>query len=144
MTPNSEPRRSDASVGVFWLLAVAGAPDGNSWLAHRCPPDGVETYGDCLTCPHGHYQLWEAWRSGTETDAAIGLSLALRHAVEASEYDDWPRGRVVREPDRSVVYADRQLLTPPRRAAIVSLFALDPETTPFRPDAHYSRARTVR
>lgn len=136
---------SAPSLGVFWLL-IANSGE-TRWLAHICPAALVEPYGDCLTCPHGHYELWEAWREGTTspaTEAVVGLTPDVLCGVGSSEYDDWPRGRVVREPERTVVYADAQLLTPECRTRLIELFGLDPERTTFERDAHYSRSRRVR
>ena len=139
---------ADTRVGVFWLIAPPNAPTP-AWLAHICPAELVEPYGDCLTCPHGHHDLWEAWRRGDPDNAtsgphaASGLNDDARAIVRGTEYDDWPRGRVVREPDRSVVYADAQLMTPERRERVRALFALDADATVFRRDAHYARAQQV-
>ena len=132
------------SVGVFWLV-TAGTNNVPAWLAHVCPPDEVEPYGDCVTCPHGHYDLWESWRERTAfpAEATVGLTPGVLRTVRNTEYDDWPRGRVVREPERTVVYADAQLLIPERCARLIELFNLEPERTAFERDAHYSRSRRV-
>lgn len=117
-----------------------------TWLVHRCPLEWVETYGEVLTCPHGHHDLWEEWRVGGSpagAEAAPDLPPGVLRTVRSSEYDDWPRGRIVREPTRWVVYADAQLLRPERRAALLDVFELDPDATVFRRDAHYARARSV-
>ena len=57
-------------------------------MAHRCTLSEAEEYGDFLTCPHGHYDLWEAWQGGGEADR-------LRGTLRECEYEEWPRGRVV-------------------------------------------------
>ena len=148
MTTVSVPWYSDSilpSVGVFWLLG-RGKGVKPSWLAYRCPPNLVEPYGDCLTCPHGHYDLWNDWGGDVEAleaNSVFGLTSSILEIVRATEYDDWPRGRVVREFEQTVVYADVQLLTSERRDYVSKLFKLDAQRTRFAPDAHYARARIV-
>ena len=140
-----EANHAVSNVGIFWLIQTETSVDP-TWLIHLCPTDSVEPYGDCYTCSHGHHDLWETWRGKCPRPshaAVIGLDSLMLNALRASEYDDWPRGRVVREPNRTVVYADRQLLTPARQAVMLETFSLDAETTAFRRDAHYDRARRV-
>jgi hypothetical protein len=100
--------------------------------------DRAEPYGDALTLPDGHYETWEVWRRRT-------LPLpdpALRPVVASTEYDAWPRGRVVyeRTPNRFVVYADGQLLGAARLARILMAFALPPDRTSALSDPHYRYA----
>jgi hypothetical protein len=52
----------DACVGPYWL--VCDDSRNIRLIAHRCALADAEEYGDCLTCPHGHYDLWEGWRTG--------------------------------------------------------------------------------
>jgi hypothetical protein len=97
--------------------------------------------GDCLTFPHGHADTWHAWRRHT-----LPLPIpALRPLVANTEYDGWPRGRIVYEqlPARFIVYADCQFLAPTRLARIIAAFALLLEQTVVRTDPHYSRARRL-
>jgi hypothetical protein len=126
-------------LGIFWLVAdAAGRTD---LLTRGCPLHTAEPYGDFLTFPHGHADTWHAWHRHT-----LPLSVpALRPLVANTEYDGWPRGRIVYErlPARFVVYADRQLLAPTRRARIIAAFALSPARTVARTDPHYSRARRL-
>jgi hypothetical protein len=67
-----------------------------------------------LTCAHGHYEVWGQWQNGSRPVRAGFAPL-----VAASEYEEWPRGRVVYDPDnqRFILYADGQIL---RRLAGVS------------------------
>jgi hypothetical protein len=127
------------SVGIFWFVADAA---GTAHLLPRhCPIPVAEPYGDCLTFPDGHADTWEAWRDG-----ALPLPAhALRAVITATEYDEWPRGRIVsdRSATHFIVYADRQLLLPARLARIVAAFALPPERTTAHTDPHYSRARRL-
>ncbi len=122
-------------VGIFWFIADAAAIH---LLAHTCPLTAAEPYADCLTSADGHYEIWSAWRRHTQR-----LPLpALRPIIAQTEYETWPRGRVVYEtqPARFVVYADVQLIHPARLARIHAAFELPPDGTIARTDPHYSRA----
>lgn len=51
----------EPSVGIFWgIREEAGGP----WLiVHPLAPlADAEPYGDCLTYPGAHYDVWEGWR----------------------------------------------------------------------------------
>jgi hypothetical protein len=125
------------SLGIFWSITD---PHGRTHLlAHPCALADAEPYGDCLTCAAAHYETWEAWRRG-QLKPPLKPPLALLAPIIArDEYEHWPRGRIVYEPtpDRFVIYADRQLLTPPWLAQIMSFFHLPPERTIVRSDLHY-------
>jgi hypothetical protein len=93
----------DAFVGIFW-----GIPDGQTYtlVLDRTPLSEAEPYGEALTHPRGHYEVWEQWRR-------LGpAGLARRNlptAIVWHEYEHFPRGRVVyriRE-QHFIVYADR-------------------------------------
>ena len=101
----------------------------------------AEEYGDCLTSPDGHYETWESWRRGRLTLALP----ALAPVIAATEYETWPRGRIVfdRTADRFVIYADRQLLTPPALTHIRTHFRLPAAQTVARTDPHYRNARRI-
>ena len=102
------------------------------------PLEAAEPYGDCLTFPDGHYQVWERWRNMRDRDAA------LRAIVRTFEYEDWPRGRIVfdRLKECFVLYADRKLLSPETIAQIENRFAIAPEQTKTETDLHYQSGET--
>jgi hypothetical protein len=52
----------DAFVGLYWF--VRDDFGRVLLMAHRCVLSEAEEYGEFLTCPHGHYDLWEAWPGG--------------------------------------------------------------------------------
>ncbi|MBP0496024.1 hypothetical protein [Roseomonas indoligenes] len=123
------------AVGILWFVALARRMH---LLTRAVPLDQAEPYDDALTLPDGHYETWQAWSRRT-------LPLpdpALRPLITMTEYDSWPRGRVVyqRTPDRFVVYADRQLLGPTRLTRIYAAFGLTPDRTIARTDPHYRYA----
>ena len=98
----------------------------------------AEPYGDMLTCSHGHYELWESWRQG-----AGDIPASARAFVAASEYEEWPRGRIVFDTIHKefTCYADVQIL---RRADLLTgmriRFGLPAERTKMMRDSHF-RAR---
>jgi hypothetical protein len=126
-------------IGIFWMATDAAGE--LHLLSRSCPLSGAEPYGDRLTFPHGHHETWEAWREG---QLLLSLS-ALRSVITTTEYDEWPRGRIVsdRAATHFIVYADRQLLLPARLARIITVFALPWERTMARTDLYYSRARRL-
>lgn len=54
-----------------------------------------------------------------------------------TEYDAHPRGRIVKEPVRFVIYADRRIQTTPRLQAVRERFELPADRTVVRSDLHY-------
>ena len=99
----------------------------------------AEPYGDCLTHAAGHYERWEKWRKlGASHLAALGLP----RQIASTEYDEWPRGRIVYEKParRFVLYADRRLQRPEVIDVLRSAFGLDNSEVIVRSDPHYRRA----
>jgi hypothetical protein len=95
----------------------------------------TEAYGDFLN--HGaHYDHWINL-------AALGaLELQKQGLPDIfcwSEYEEWPRGRVVfhRPSGRFTLYADRTLQTPATIRNIIRRFSLPADLTDIRSDAHY-------
>lgn len=121
------------SVGIFW-----GVPDeGRTVLVtDRTTLAQAEVYGDCLTHPHGHHEVWEAWRrlGGTALRRR-----GLPPTIATHEYEAFPRGRVVymRGPALFTLYADRRLQRPETVAELVRLFGLTGQDHKVCSDAHY-------
>jgi hypothetical protein len=116
-------------VGIFWKiedrLAVA-----------RTKVAEAELYGDCLTHTGGHYEQWQRWQTlGVRGLAKEGLPAAIL----SSEYDDWPRGRVVFDAAavRFMLYADARLHTPDVRETLIRAFGLEGQDAVMALDAHY-------
>jgi hypothetical protein len=122
----------DASVGPYWF--VRDASGKIVLLAHRCALRDAEEYGDFLTCPHGHCDLWEGWRT---TDA---LEICRHY-----EYEDWPRGRVVfdRVRGRFTVYGDPQIFHLGLEPKVLTHFGIPPDRVHFMEDEHYRSTESL-
>jgi hypothetical protein len=91
-----------------------------------------------VTFGPGHYETWDHWRRDRTVEPAF------RGLLQAYEYEDWPRGRIVidRVLDVSIIYADRKLLTPAMIARIETQFHLPAERTKVQSDRHYQSTET--
>lgn len=120
---------AEPSVGIFWRV-------GDRLLVERTPLAQAEPYGDCLTHPGGHYERWELWQ---------GLGPKRLHTegfpsqIAFSEYDHWPRGRVVYErlAGQFIIYADRRLQQPDIVRQLRAAFGLPEALSVIRGDPHY-------
>jgi hypothetical protein len=122
------------SLGIFW-----GIPDPDySWciLTDKTSLAEAEPYGDFLTHPRGHYDVWSEWQ---KLDATALAKQAIPQTVAYHEYEDFPRGRIVYhlKACQFIIYADRRLQRPDVVAEIATLFAIAPGTFVVRSDAHY-------
>ncbi|MCJ2015957.1 hypothetical protein MKK84_00690 [Methylobacterium sp. E-065] len=137
-TAGSSPHHPEVStllpsVGIFWSVPKG---DRNVLVTDRTVLAEAEVYGDCLTHPRGHHEVWEAWR---RLGATALRRCGLPPAIAGHEYEAFPRGRVVymRGPALFTVYADRRLQRPETIAELVQLFGLAGERRAIRSDAHY-------
>lgn len=129
LAPNAAQSPTPPAVGIFWRV------DGIV-VVDRSTLDTAEPYGDCLTHAAGHYERWLEWQLlGAPSLLALGYPVA----IATTEYDDWPRGRVVYEvvPRRFVLYADRRLQKPVIIATLKEAFGLSDAAVVIRSDAHY-------
>jgi hypothetical protein len=102
------------------------------------PLDQAEVYGDFLTYGPGHYETWTHWHRDKTIDPVF------RAIVRSSEYEDWPRGRIVfdRSRDLFILYTDRKLMTPATIARIETQFHLPAERTEVQSNWHYQSNET--
>ena len=111
------------SVGIFWVVQTGSG--AVHLLTVGCSLEAAEPYGDFLTFPDGHLEVWEQWRRAKDSVAS------LRATVRSFEYEEWPRGRIVfgqlKRP--FVLYTDRKLLSPETIARIQKRFAIPAEKT---------------
>ncbi len=122
------------SVGIFW-----GIPEpGGSWtiLVDATSLAEAEPYGDFLTHPRGHYEVWSNWQ---KTRAAPATDWFISQAIADHEYEFFPRGRIVYNIRTGgfILYADRRLQQQATIAAIASEFGLAVGTYTVRSDEHY-------
>jgi hypothetical protein len=122
------------SVGIFWGIPE---PD-NFWtiLVDVTSLAEAEPYGDFLTHPRGHYDVWTQWQ---KTRSAPAAGRFILQAIADHEYEFFPRGRIVyniRIGD-FILYADHRLQQDATIARIASEFGLAAGTFTVRSDAHY-------
>jgi hypothetical protein len=130
-------RHISRAVGIVWSVRDGSGP--RQLVIDSTPLVEAEPYGDFLTHPRGHYEVWEGWRR-------LGLSgLASRRlptVIAWHEYEHFPRGRVVFDTRsrRFTLYADRKLQGSAMLVRMLSLFGLDPVLCAVRSDPHYRTA----
>lgn len=129
VTPKSVLVPTAPAVGIFWRVAEVLVID-------RSTLDQAETYGDCITHAAGHYERWEEWQAlGTARMDALGYP----GRIISTEYDEWPRGRIVYETPtrRFVLYADKRLQKPDIIDALKMAFGLNDSEVVVKIDLHY-------
>ena len=130
---------ANSFVGIFWAVQNQGS--AAILLEHQCSLKEAEPYGSMLTCPHGHYDVWEQWRKNIGTPRTDAAPL-----IAMSEYEVWPRGRIVydTESNRFILYADVQILRRPAvLGTIYEKFALPMDRTDAKRDSHYRSTRRL-
>jgi hypothetical protein len=132
----AEAKDSAPRLGIFWV--ARGRSGGARLIAAGCALEHGERYGNCLTYGPGHYETWRKWRRERAIDSE------LRVIVRTSEYEDWPRGRIIfdRARDRFVLYADRRLMGAETIVRIRERFGLPVERTLVEADSHYRSSET--
>ncbi len=125
------PLSGAPQIGIFWRITPNGASP--FLLADSVDLADGETYGNFLN--HGaHSDYWDRLAAMTTEDSA-----AIPDVARWTEYEDWPRGRVVYhlETERFVLYADTKLLIQHIVDEIMVRFSLPPDRTDIRTDDHY-------
>lgn len=122
------------SVGIFWSI-----PGPNySWivLIDASSLAEAEPYGDFLTHPRGHYEVWNDWQQRRAAPSAVQ---SIFQEIAGREYEDFPRGRIVYhiQTGRFIFYADRRLQQQHTIAIITDKFGLTPGSFVARSDARY-------
>ena len=106
-------------LGIFWLIR-------DRLVIESAPLIQAEAYGDDLTYGHSHIDVWKQ------------LQLQKKVPVE-SEYDEYPRGRMVYHPRSSefMLLADRCILEREGVVAKLKQALRLPEPVKLERDAHY-------
>jgi len=135
----TDPQTEKGMIGPFWVVE----DDGRAvLLAHTVRLEQAEPYGDMLTTETGHYDVWSALaRRG---DAGLRKA-GLPTAPAWSEYEEWPRGRVIydRKRRRFIIRADRQLHKPAFVRLIAARFGIAADDVKIFGDDHYRSLRRV-
>ena len=129
-----------AHVGIFWFVPEAAGT--SVLLCDLTPLESASHYGDMLTHDGGHATHWDHLADlGTAGLRALGKPTAPAE----SEYDDWPRGRVVFDSRRHlfVIYADSHIQADPYIIVVRQTFGLLSSATVTASDDHYARSRPV-
>jgi hypothetical protein len=100
--------QAEARVGIFWIVH-------GEVITDAVPLSRGYQYGAALE-HGGHWEYWEKFVPVTHEQVLL----------KTSEYDHYPRGRVVYFPQRRrfVVYADRCLWTSRHQAGVQEAFQL--------------------
>ncbi len=134
MYADDQAAPEESCVGIVWGVCDAGGP--LLLVTDRTSLAEAERYGNFLTHPGGHYDVWERWRR-------LGLTGLARRSLPAAivwhEYEHFPRGRVVFDTttDRFTLYADRKLQAPATLPRVLHVFGLDSTRCAVRSDPHY-------
>jgi hypothetical protein len=106
-------------VGIFWLL------DG-TLLIDSTPLDQAEPYGDHLTHPRSHIDVWDGWQKLGKVPVDV-------------PYEEPPRGRVVfnRKTSQSVLLADKCILERKSIVAEIMKALVLPKAVTLGSDSHY-------
>ena len=120
-------RVPEPHVGIFWLL-------NGKLLIDSVPLGEAEPYGDHLTHPRSHIDVWEQWRLDGKVPGE-------------SEYEDFPRGRVIynTKTQRFTFLADRRILKDNGIVRkIMSKMKLPNQKTDKGTDSHYRCSACLR
>ena len=128
---------------------VAWLARSGSWKAGRpaivalaVPVEQADPYGDMMTVDTGHLQHWSRLaRRGAAALRAAGLPIA----PVWSEYEEWPRGRVLYDclTRCFVIRADQQLHHLVFLYLIADCFRIELAATKLLSDDHYRSVRQV-
>ena len=126
-------------VGPFWVVEEAGEA---VIIALAVPLDQAVPYGDMLTVEAGHLQHWS--RLGRRGAAALRAA-GLPTAPVWSEYEEWPRGRVLYDDTarQFVIRADRKLHQLAFLLLVREHFCIGTEAMTVLADDHYRSVRLV-
>jgi hypothetical protein len=119
-TKASRPKgRPEPQVGIFWLL-------DSTLLTDSTPLNQAEPYGDRLTHPRSHIDVWDCWQKLGKVPVDV-------------PYEEPPRGRVVfnLKTSEPVLLADKCILK--RKSVIAEITkALGlPKNVTLGSDSHY-------
>jgi hypothetical protein len=136
---NGEMQAEGGMVGLFWVVEEDGK---SAIIALTVPLSQAVAYSAMLTVNTGHLEHWSFLaRRGARALRAGGNPTA----PVWSEYEEWPRGRVLYDcvARRFVVRADRQLHRPEFMQLIADRFCIPVAEADVFTDDHYRSIRTI-
>ena len=119
-------------VGIFWIVDSCIQPPQP--VIDLTPISMAEPYGEALTHPRGHYEVWSAWQNLGVT----GLRRkGLPQEIYSNDYEVFTRGRVVyfAKTNKYIIYIGRILNT--NKIDIYKVFNLDKYNSIIKFDSHY-------
>lgn len=137
MTGGNAGEPASPAVGIFWILS--GPEHPHQIVADATPLHRARPYADFLT-HGGHSEFWDQL-------AALGAPKLRRRSLPIapiwSEYEGWPRGRVVFHvaTKKFIVYADRKLWQRSMLNLILVRFGVPDDEFSLRGDPHYVSVR---
>ena len=125
-TAGKKEQSGESRVGIFWVL-------NSEPLIDSAPLSGAEPYGDHLTHPRGHAELWERWQGKGAASPDM-------------EYDEPPRGRVMynTKTRRFTLLADKCILKDNRVISKIMSQLHLPRNTEMGTDSHYRCSTCLR
>ena len=116
-------RKPERHVGIFWVV------NGKS-LIDSTPLSEAEPYGDYLTHPRGHAEVWETYQQNGNVPSVM-------------EYEESPRGRAMYNTTtrRFTLLADRCILKEKILVRKIMQAVHLPRNTELGADAHYRCSR---
>lgn len=123
-------------IGLFWV--VEDFRGDQLLVAHVCPDNQTEIIEGLTTCPHSHYRIWAQLQQRRS-----GLPVSFWNAICDSEYEEWPRGRLVGEARKMNVYADRQIIHNPYKSSICTAYNIKNIDISMHLDSHYRLSRKL-
>jgi hypothetical protein len=112
-------------VGIFWLVA-------GKLIIDSTPLNEAEPYGDRVTHPRSHIDVWEQFQQ-------------VGKAPRESEYEEYPRGRVMHHPKSGeyTILADKCILDRKELIAQIKDALRLPAKTKVGTDLHYKCSRCL-
>jgi len=111
--------KTEARLGIFWSV-------NGRLLIDSAPVSECERYGDHYNYPGSHIKVWEQW-------------LRIGKAPAASEYEEFPRGRVIHDmkTKQFTLLADKCILNRKDLIAAIKKELRLPKQTSLGTDPHY-------
>lgn len=122
-----------ACIGIFWRVKQ---PSGSKLVSHVVSLEEADDYGDFLTHPSGHYEVWESWKR----EGVMGIrKMGLPTEIFSTEYEAHPRGRVVFNQTKNLftIYADKRLQSRDVILEIAKMFGIEKRKYVIKSDSHY-------